>query len=270
MRNLTYVLGENIAAVLLVSEMDDERIRDMLASPLYLQEREASADPPRVYNSKKRKLFVKRFQATAGGPLLRFHTRESRVKSLTPTEMAGLWPHGQSKEKMKQCLCTSEHRTRILLEEQRDQLLSEAKSEIMKQECRVEFADGNIRDLNRRIQSHSMEIDHTNIGYEQARREQARLHEDLAERERACRETHIRSIREMEDLKRAQELRVDEFSRRRLIKNQVTINELINCMSDLKEFQDVESFRSGRLSHVPSPLAVVPSLRGMLSRDPRL
>ena len=37
-------------------------------------------------------------------------------------------------------------------------------------------------------------------------------------------------------------------------------------MNDSKEFQDIESICSGKLSHVPSQPAVVPSLRSMLSR----
>ena len=65
----------------------------------------------------------------------------------------------------------------------------------------------------------------------------------------------------MEELKRVQELRVDEFSKRRLIENQNTINELtartqelqneVNCMNDSRDFQDAESVRSGH-SHVTS------------------
>ena len=51
-----------------------------------------------------------------------------------------------------------------------------------------------------------------NCGYEESRREQARLHEELALREKALRDTRIRNIPEVEELKRAQEMRVDEFS----------------------------------------------------------
>ena len=71
----------------------------------------------------------------------------------------------------------------------------------------------------------------------------------------------------MEELKRVQELRVDEFSRRRLVENQDTINELtariqelqneVNCMNDSRDFQDAESVRSGP-SHVPSQPALFP------------
>ena len=79
-------------------------------------------------------------------------------------------------------------------------------------------------------------------------------------------------------MKRVQELRIDESSRRRLIDNQDTINELtagvqelqneVNCMNDSKDFVDAESVRSG-LSHVPSQPALLPPYRdpgGMLSR----
>ena len=41
-------------------------------------------------------------------------------------------------------------------------------------------------------------------------------------------------------------------------------------MNDSREFQDVESICSGKLSHVPSQPPVVPSLSGMLSRDQSL
>ena len=65
-----------------------------------------------------------------------------------------------------------------------------------------------------------MEIGHTRTGYEKSRREQALLHEEVAERERALRDTRIRSIQKMEELKRAHELRVDEFSEGKVMENQ--------------------------------------------------
>ena len=49
-------------------------------------------------------------------------------------------------------------------------------------------------------------------GYVESRREQARQHEELALRENALRDTRIRNFHEMEELKRAQGIRVDEFS----------------------------------------------------------
>ena len=41
----------------------------------------------------------------------------------------------------------------------------------------------------------------------------------------------------------------------------------MNSMDDSEEFQEVESNHSGRLSHVPSQPAAIPSSRSMLSRD---
>ena len=41
---------------------------------------------------------------------------------------------------------------------------------------------------------------------------EVRLQEELVMKEKALRDTQIRSIHEMEEMKRAQELRVDEFS----------------------------------------------------------
>ena len=54
------------------------------------------------------------------------------------------------------------------------------------------------------IQSSRMGNDHTNLGFETSRKDQARLHEELAPRERVLRDTRIRSIHEVEELKRAQ------------------------------------------------------------------
>ena len=91
--------------------------------------------------------------------------------------------------------------------------------------------------------------------YEQSRREQALLHEELADRERARRDTRIRSIQKLEELKREQEFRLGEFSSRRLLENL---------------FEDVESVRSGQLFHVPIQPALFLRPRepgGLLSRD---
>ena len=115
-----------------------------------------------------------------------------------------------------------------------------------------------------------MEIDHTITGSEQSRRDQLLLQEELPEQNRNLRETRIESLFEMEELKRVQELGVDEFSRRRLTEDQNTIMELrariqelqneVNCMNDSRVFKDAESVRSGP-SHVPSQPALFPSYR---------
>ena len=121
--------------------------------------------------------------------------------------------------------------------------------------------------MNGIIESQRREIDHTFAGDEQSRRDQLLRQEQLSEQNRDLREARIKSFHEMEELKRDQELRIDEFSKRRFIENQDTINELtariqdlhneVNCMNDSRDFNDAESVRSG-LSHVPSQLTLFP------------
>ena len=84
--------------------------------------------------------------------------------------------------------------------------------EVRKQECRADFLDSSVRDLQRQLDFNRLEIYCTNQGYEESRREQAQLHEELAQRERVLRENQIRSIYGVGELKRSQEMRVDEFS----------------------------------------------------------
>ena len=56
----------------------------------------------------------------------------------------------------------------------------------------------------------------------ESRRGQFRLQEELSMREKALRETQIRNFHEMGEMKRAQELRVDEFSVQKLRESQET------------------------------------------------
>ena len=87
-------------------------------------------------------------------------------------------------------------------------------------------------------------------------------------------------MHEMREMKRAQELRVDDISFQKLRDNHETIQKLtsqlqemqeqMNSMNDSGDFQDVESKFHGRLSHVSSQPAMIPSSRSMLSHNKRL
>ena len=87
-------------------------------------------------------------------------------------------------------------------------------------------------------------------------------------------------MHDMGEMKRAQELRVDEFSVQKLRERHDTIQRLtsrlqemqeqINSLNDSGEYQEVGSNYSGRLSYVSSQLATIPSSRSMLSRGKRL
>ena len=105
------------------------------------------------------------------------------------------------------------------------------------------------------------EIEYTHACDEQLRRDQQLLHEQLLEQSRDLREAHMKSLNEMEELKRFQGSTFDKFLRRRLIEDRDTILELtakiqelqneVNCMNDSRDFKDAESVRSGQ-SHVTS------------------
>ena len=88
-----------------------------------------------------------------------------------------------------------------------------------------------------------------------------------------------KSLNGMEEWKRFQKSRFDEFSRRKLIENQDFIHEFtariqelqneVYCLNDSRDFKDAESVRSG-LSHVTSQFVLFPCFRdlgGMLSRS---
>ena len=66
------------------------------------------------------------------------------------------------------------------------------------------------REFQRPAHSNRLEMDYVNHGYEESRREQARLHEELAQREKKLRETFIRSIHQVDELK---ELRKCELTK---------------------------------------------------------
>ena len=124
------------------------------------------------------------------------------------------------------------------------------------QECRADFLDSSVGDLRRQLDSNRLEIYCTNQGNEESRKKQARLHEESAQRGRVLRETQITSINEVGELKRAQEMRMDNFSRDELRESHATIQELTSQVQELQErmyymngseeFQDIESICSGK------------------------
>ena len=95
-----------------------------------------------------------------------------------------------------------------------------------------------------------MEIDHTTTGCEQSRRNQSLLQEEISEQNRALRETCIKSLHEMEELKKNHVLKVEEVSRRKLTEDHYTIMEPrariqelqneVNCLNDSSFFKNVK------------------------------
>ena len=242
------------------AELDDEIIGKALSPPLFIQEREEPANLRQAYHSHEESLL----------PAQSFFAHTSSVRPVYELS---------SSQKTK---ITSRHGKRKNQDsplKTKEQILAEVRTEIQQHEFQADSDKRSIQELNGIIESQRREIDHTIASDEQSRRDQLLLQEQLSEQNRDLRETHIKSLHEMEELKRVQELRIDELSRRRLIENQDTINELtdriqelqneVNCMNDSRDFKEAQSVRSG-LSHVPSQPALFPPYRdpgGLLSRS---
>ena len=164
-----------------------------------------------------------------------------------------------------------------LLDGNRDHWLAEARSTLTKQEYKVESLNTCISELQQQTCAQRLELEDAYFGYVESRREQDRLQEELIMKEKALRDTQIRSIHEMGEMKRAQELRADKFSVQKLRESRDTtqrlasqiqeLQERVNCMNDSGDLQGVEPNYSGNFSHVPSQRAVMQSRGKRLPLD---
>ena len=128
---------------------------------------------------------------------------------------------------------SSEAQIRTLLDNQKEQILSECRARINQHEYQAARAEEEQRLLQGHLLQQILEF----------------------------REAHQRSLTEMEELKKFQSSTFGTIARRKLVEDQNTIVELtgkmqelqneVNCMNDSKDFQDAESVRSGN-SHVTS------------------
>ena len=169
----------------------------------------------------------------------------------------------------------------MLLDDQKERLLSETKSQIVKHECRIELADNSIRELNRQIETQRVDFDHTTTGYSQSRRELSKNwqyekgHIVKLVLEVLMEWKNCRVFKNYESMSFREE---DWLKTKKLLMLTARTQELqndLNCTNDSRDFQDVESLRSGKFSHVPSQPASFPQnpggeLGGMMSRDQSL
>ena len=157
-----------------------------------------------------------------------------------------------SRSREKPSRDSENERIRILLERQKEQILADLRTEIDKHEFQADSDKKSIQELCGIIESQRKEIDHSLACDEQLRRDQQLLHEQLSEQNWDLREAHMKSLNEMEELKRFQGSTFDEFSRRRLIEDRDTILELtakiqklqneVNCMNDSRDFEMLNQY----------------------------
>ena len=109
-----------------------------------------------------------------------------------------------------------------LSEVNKDHLLRQARSEFVRQERQVGSLKNCISELQQQACAQRLELQDAPHGYIESRREQVRLQEELVMKV-VLRDTQIRSMHEMGEMKSAQELRVDEVSAQRLRESHDTI-----------------------------------------------
>ena len=175
-------------------------------------------------------------------------------------------------------LNTEHAQIRTLWDRQREQILADFQAEIRRHEFQDNYDRRSLQKLNETIESKQEEL-HRAQAEELHRRDQQLLHEQLLKQNWDLREAHEKSLKEMEESKKFQSSTFDTIARRRSVEDQETILELtgkiqelkneINCMNDSRDFQDVETVRSGH-SHIASqPVSFLPHPipGGMLSRS---
>ena len=215
---------------------------------LFIQEREEPANLRQLYHSHEESFL----------PAQSFSVCHSR------TVRPVYEPSSDLSQKRKSSRDLENERIRILFERQKEQNLADFRAEIQKHKFQADSDRRSIQELTRIIDSHRMELDHTITGCDQSRRDQLPLRE-LSEQNRAPRETRIRNMRDMEELRKIHVPKVEELSRRKLTGDQNTIMELraqiqqlqneVNCMNDSRDFLDQWTIPRSQSTSVTSTLS---------------
>ena len=177
------------------AELDDETIARALSSPLFIQEREEPADRRQAYHSYEESLLpAQSFFA---------HFRTGRpVHELSSLSSC-------SRENQVATQKTSE--SGYSLNDKKSNFSQVFGAEIQKHEFQADSDRRSIQELSGIVESQRREIDHALAGGEQLRRDQQLLHEQLLEQNRDLREAPVKSLNEIQELKRFQGSTFDEF-----------------------------------------------------------
>ena len=166
----------------------------MLASQLYLQERAASGDRSRVYRSLRENSVSSssHFRESTGRPVVRESTGKPvalcsnrRKSSQEASSDREIFPQNINRFLETMNLYSNSPAMKNLmksfLEEHSDKTCSQMQNLKCESKNAVQtFLDCSVRDLQRQLGSNRLEIYCTYQGFEESRKEQARLHEELA------------------------------------------------------------------------------------------
>ena len=189
-----YDSAECIATALPESDLDDEQLRALMASPLHLQERKASAERSQVYHSERENLMSTSSQdpISTGKPVA-FFSSQSRLNQDTFSDrddfsLRHQQVFGSNEPFIKFSNLANEATS--LLDGNRDHLPTEARSEFMMLEYKVESLNTCIHELQQQTCAKRLELEDAHHGYLESR-----LQEELVMKEKAFRDTQIRSIK---------------------------------------------------------------------------
>ena len=232
-------------------------------SPRYLPEQDAFAERSQIYHSEREGLLSSSSQSLnfigTGKPVAWL----SHLKRLGQDEFSEREQPADVSRSNESVFrdANPANVVKSLLEGNRVHLLTQARSELMKQEDEVESLNNCINECQQQAYAQRLDLENAHHGYIEYRREHVRLPEELVMKEKALREDQIRSMHEMGKMKRAQELRVDEFSVQKLRESFETIQRLtsqvqekqerMNYLYDSGEFHEVESNCSGKIHTFP-------------------
>ena len=201
-------------------EYDEYTIGIALSSPLFTQEREDAASRRQAYHSLDEGLSSS--QSSSVG-----YVRKGR---LVVDQFDSLISNVRENPRRG----SENEQIRILLERQREQILTDCQAEIQKHEFPADYDRRSIQKLNEFIESQRGEIYRAHQGDEQLGRDQQLLHEQLLEQNWDLREAHEKSLNEMEQLKRFQGSTFDTISMRKLVEDRDTILELTGKIQELQ------------------------------------
>ena len=130
------------------------------------------------------------------------HLRGAHIKRLH--EMEELSSVQESRVREIPSHSSESEQIRILLERQREQILADRQAEIRKHELQADYDRRSIQKLNGMIESQKEEICRAHQGDERLRRDQQLVHDQVMEQDRDLCQAHMKSLDEMEELKRVQ------------------------------------------------------------------
>ena len=140
----TYDSAESIATRHPESDLDDEQLRALMASPLHLQERESSTERSQVYHSERENVMC-----------------SSSQDPISTGKLVALF--------------SSQNIAKYFLDGNKHHLLAEARSDLMKREYKVEILNTWIGELQQQTYAQRLELEDAHLGYAESQREQSKF-----------------------------------------------------------------------------------------------